>query len=327
MSRPHLAARSIDPATREAAAWFARLRADDVTSADKVAFEDWLRSDFENRAAYERFERFWSTTGNYAGERAVTQVVKGSPSHRRIWLWSAAASLALIAVGALLAPRWHGVNGVYETNVGGRETIKLEDGSSVALNTNTRLRVAYSAERRLLQLDRGQAYFKVAKDAQRPFEVSTRNAVVRALGTEFEVYRQGTQVFVTLVEGKVIVNETKEGATSDGTGIGKILRPGELIALQPGHSTEVRPASIERSTAWLSGKLVFDDAPLEYAIAEANRYSKRKIALGNDELKDLRISGVFRAGEPDEFVYAISNYFNVHAQSRHDGDYLLVPNR
>ncbi len=319
--------RAGDPATRQAAAWFARLRADDVTSADRAAFEQWLRDDLEHRAAYEQFERFWTKTGGFAGERAVAQVVRSVQRPRRPLLWAAAAGVVLTAGAALVASRLLTSDGVHETRVGELNTMMLSDGSRVTLNTDTRLRVRFTERDRIVLLDHGQAYFKVAKDQARPFEVSTRNGTVRALGTEFEVYQQETQVLVTLVEGKVMVSETNGTDAPGENGARKVLQPGELIALKPGAPAEVRRASIEHSTAWMAGKLVFDDAPLEYAVAEANRYSRHKIAFGDDRLRTLRISGVFRTGEPEEFVHAISSYFPVRARAEDGGGYLLVPAR
>lgn len=321
MNAPTSTARSIDAITQQAAAWFARLRADDVTGADRTAFQRWLQQDLEHRAAYERFEHFWSKSGEYAGEPAVAKAMEGAKKSWRPWLWTTAASIALAVVAAtFLLSRQN--DGMHATRVGERETIELQDGSQVTLNTNTKLQVEFSAAQRLVRLDRGQAYFKVAKDETRPFEVVARDGVVRALGTEFDVYQQDTQVLVTLVEGKVAVSRSRSDDATAGPA--EVMHPGQSVALQAGAPSVKLTASVKRSTAWLAGKLVFDDEPLDHAVAEANRYSKQHIALGNEQLKQLRISGVYRAGEPDEFVYAISAYFPVRAVEDDQGNFVLM---
>jgi transmembrane sensor len=316
---------SIDPATQDAARWFARLRADDVTGADRLAFERWLNEDFEHRSAYERFERFWSRTGQYAGEREIAQTVKRI-HQPPVWLrWALAASVGvLLLAAALLLPGFLNANGLHETGIGEQQTLALEDGSRITLNTDTRVQIDFSSERRGVKLERGQAYFRVARDAARPFEVMTQNGVVRAVGTEFDVYQQDDEVIITLVQGKVTVSESNSGGAVHSS-MQKALQPGERIALMEGRQTQPQRAPVEHSTAWLAGKLVFDDQSLEYAVAQANRYSTNRIEFGAEQLKALRISGVFRTGETDEFVQAIVGYFPVRAQRDKEGNYLLKP--
>ena len=324
MSEAQRDAATVDPVTRQAAAWFARLRADDVSSADRQAFETWLRADLEHRAAYESFERFWSGTGRYAGEAQIARVIKESARRPGRLTWAVAASLAILAVAAAwLSPRLRDSAGVHQTEVGELHTIALQDDSRVTLNTDTRIRVDYADSHRRVWLERGQAYFKVAKDETRPFEVRTRNGVIHALGTEFDVYEQGETVLVTLVEGKVSIRQAGAADAPTPSRNDRILLPGEQATLSPGKPATVEPVPAEGGIVWLEGKLVFDDEPLAYAVAQANRYSTRRIVLATAPLGNLRISGVFRAGETEEFAHAISSYFPVRAQREENGDYLL----
>src|SRR5690606_15701139 len=93
----------------------------------------------------------------------------------------------------------------YSTGIGQRSTVTLQDGSIVELNAQTRIKVAFGAERRSVQLLDGQAIFRVAKDASRPFVVHAGDREIIALGTAFDVRLDPSAMRVTLLEGKVAV--------------------------------------------------------------------------------------------------------------------------
>lgn len=354
----------VDPATREAAEWFARLRADDATEAERVRFQRWLDADPHHREAYAGFERFWSATGDYAADNAVahevrtaeTAAVRESPPDRRRripryamrGMQGLAAACVLAVATALLWQPIQESRGIYSTAIGEQRSIPLADGSRVMLNTGTRIRVAYSEQARTVHLENGQAYFRVVKNPERPFQVETENGSVRAVGTEFEVYENAGEIIVTVIEGSVAVSERGADRAVTGTPqrqqqpagqpaaqtpvkkTEKLLRAQERIALAPGKAFElvaVDPIPLKRSVAWTSGRLVFDDEPLRNAIDEVNRYSKQRVLIGDARLQSLHISGVFRVGDTGDFVHTVSEYFSLRVENR-GGDYVLtVPSR
>lgn len=349
-----------DPVTREAAAWFARLRADDATEEDRARFRRWLEADPRHREAYTGFERFWSATGRYAADDAVaeqvraaeTEAVRAPPEaprrrvpRRAMRAMQGAAAACVVAVSAVFL--WQPIQefrGIYGTALGEQRSIPLADGSRVMLNTDTRIRVAYSETARTVHLESGQAYFRVAKNPARPFYVETGSGSVRAVGTEFEVYEHGGQVVVTVIEGSVAVSERRAGdgnaaaesappARTDGGPAApaapraeKLLEAHERIALAPGRALRkvpVDPVPLKRSVAWTSGRLVFDDEPLADAVAEVNRYSRQRVLIGDARLRSLHISGVFRVGDTGDFVHTVSEYFSLRVEAN-DGDYVLL---
>src|SRR5262249_53251968 len=115
-----------------------------------------------------------------------------------------AASFVIVCLAAAAAYWWAG-NPVYSTDIGEQRTIALKDGSRVELNARSKIKVLYSKERRSIELIEGQALFSVAKDPTRPFVVSSGNARVRAVGTQFDLYRKPVGTVVTVVEGRVAV--------------------------------------------------------------------------------------------------------------------------
>lgn len=342
----------VAPITREAAAWFSRMRADDVSEHDRARFEQWLQAAAEHRIAYAAFERFWSRTGDYASHSEVAEATHAAASaadeiearivaqqepvattavrpRRRRHLAMAASVCLAVLVTAFLA-LWPADNQAYQTRVGEQRSITLDDGSRITLNTDSRVQVRYSEGIRSVALERGQAYFRVAKE-HRPFEVSTRDGVVRALGTAFDVYQSQTGMVVTVAEGTVLVTDTADTGTSSqskpaGDQGAKVLRAGERVAVSQQtqlEQTRVESAPVERSVAWLGGKLIFDAEPLQQAVAEINRYSTKRVLIGDAALAELRISGVFHVGESGDFVRSVSEYFSLRVESDSRGNYVL----
>ena len=121
--------------------------------------------------------------------------------------WAVAAALLLVVGGfiylrAFLPATPEPVRYTSETTIGGRSVTRLADGSTVTLNTDTRIDIQYDRKRRGITLMRGQALFEVVED-ERPFEVIAGNRRIVALGTAFDVrMRPDNGVQVTLLEGR-----------------------------------------------------------------------------------------------------------------------------
>jgi len=325
-----------DPARHDAAAWFARLRADDVSEAERSAFHVWLSGDAGHRKAYERLEALWSDFGTHA-ERPEMKTLLGADAEpksrrtagrqrseaRRLRTWVAAAAvLALIA----LAGGWTAwyvqppSPQTYTTAVGQQRTLTLEDGSQVTMDTDTRLRVVFEKHARRIKLEHGRAFFHVAKDIERPFLVTANGSVVRAVGTRFDVYEHNNEVDVTLVQGRVVVtwHGNQPGALSQQT----IMEAGQRLVVDKDHAQPVLEAADTTATAWLSGKLVFNDTPLPVAVAQFNRYSTNKITVGDTKTARLRVTGVFRSNDNRAFVDALKMTYSVDVT--HDKVNMLV---
>ena len=229
----------------EASEWFVDFRVGDVNEHSRERFDEWLRRSPEHIRAYIEIARTYVEMPNphgtkpldvealiaYArsGETVVpfsdaghgqpnapralaaelkfmeqpTKRAQRSPRLRRRILAAASCALVLMVAGAV----WWNVARypLYATDIGERRSITLADGSTVDLNARSRLRIEFSqAERRVLLLE-GQALFQVSKDKNRPFIVRSGNATVRAVGTQFDVNRNGSGTTVTVLEGRVAV--------------------------------------------------------------------------------------------------------------------------
>lgn len=138
---------------------------------------------------------------------------EGAHTNRRVrFLGTLAASILIAFTGSWLYLQ----RGVYTTDIGEQRSLALADGSTVELNSRSRIKVQYTEHERRIDLLEGQALFHVAKNKLRPFIVHTGDTRVRAVGTAFDVYKTGSGAVVTVVEGRVAVRigERLQGAAS-----------------------------------------------------------------------------------------------------------------
>ncbi|HEY5760880.1 MAG TPA: FecR domain-containing protein [Steroidobacter sp.] len=196
----------------------------------------------------------------------------------------------------------------YETQVGEQRDVLLEDGSRVTLNTNTSLKVRYSKARRYIEMERGEALFAVKHDARWPFEVAAGGTVTRALGTEFNVDLRNSTVTVSVLDGAVRVASANETATT----ITPALAKGQSVAVRSGEQRAMpEKADLRRIDAWRTRRLEFSDTPLAQAVEEFNRYSDTRVVVGTTDLEAVRVSGVFRIGDTDGFLFSLEQALGV----------------
>jgi transmembrane sensor len=279
-------------------------------------------------------QRAWDLLGSVETHPEVQVWLRAidcvGPGRRRVGRWGVAALAAgaLVAVGAGTTAYLHFASPQYETHVGEQRDVLLPDGSRVTLNTNTLLIVRYSKARRYVELQHGEAFFTVKHDALWPFDVAAGGTLTRALGTQFNVDMRSSNVTVSVEDGVVRVASVNGiGPAADGNGVdGAAPAPGELstvaAAVAKGEAVEVLPrerravarqADLRRIDAWRDRRLEFSDMPLPAAIEEFNRYSEIHMVIGSQELKSVRVSGVFEIGDTDGFLYSLKEALRIQA--------------
>jgi transmembrane sensor len=198
------------------------------------------------------------------------------------------------------------------TDIGERSLLVLADGSRVTLNTASAVHADYTGHERRVILVRGEAFFDVAKDATRPFVVSAGSRQVIAVGTAFDVRLQGSQMKVTLVEGKVQVVRGADliGAarTSAQPQSAVLLEAGSALVTQDDGADHVERLDAARATSWRSGRLVFDGERLADVVAEMNRYSRERLEIADPALQGRQVSGVFEPTSGVAFAKALEAY-------------------
>jgi transmembrane sensor len=287
---------SADDTEREASAWFARMNADDVTADDRARFEAWRGAHLCNAKAYAALSATWQ------------ELVKSGPLVRAVNFGQ-----VMNAASDPPAPRrrWAVVGGAwnlykqkeetrFQTAIGEQAAIALPDGSSFDLNTNSRIWVDYSQRRRVIRLERGEAYFKVAHDTQRPFWVRAGDYWVRAVGTAFNVYLTPTGVEVTVSEGTVnVVNAAGNESPPSDAAITQSASPVTAGEQADAHGRaevihELNSAQLSRLLAWRKSSLYFQDQPLGDVVNELMRYTTLKIEFDDDALRRLPVGGTFQ---------------------------------
>jgi transmembrane sensor len=300
----------------EAAAWIARLR-DERRGADVEAeLQEWLGESPEHQRSFKRMTHVWEQAGNIR-MRAQTDDSATRRRRSRFSPWSATVAATLVLV--IIAAVYYWRDNTLTTAVGQQQVRVLRDGTRVVLNTDTRIEVSYDEHFRRVRLVRGEARFDVFKDPARPFLVSVSDQEIRALGTSFIVRHENDQdLSVTLVDGRISVTP----AAVNGETPPQVLVPGQRLIISRHHAPAVDRPELSRVTAWERGRVEFEETPLEDATTEMNRYTTTRLIVPDNEVGQLRIGGVFRAGDSDEFVKIVTAAFGLRAE-RNGADIVL----
>jgi transmembrane sensor len=328
---------ALDPAVVE---WFVRLQ-ETPDRATLAAFAAWRLENPALAEAYDRAQHLWDVLGDMPADRpariiplrpnapAAVSRTPASPraSGRRAFAAAAMAAAASLAVVLLPTRIIERQPETISTETAVNRAMTLEDGSLIELGAASTVRIAYSARERRVMLDSGEAFFDVAKDAARPFIVEAGGAAVTALGTKFNVGLTRETVTVTLLEGKVTIDEIDAAPRAPApSAIGEIapeaaapvtLAPGEQVSFAKAERRLLPVVVVDapRVLAWRERKLVFEGAPLSRALEQVNRYLHEPILLADPVLGELPVYGVFNVGDSDGIVSALERAFPVKALS------------
>lgn len=331
MTQQHTASAS-DSLRDQAIRWIVRLRSGAATSGDRRDFDAWLASNPEHRREFDEVSRMWAVLDN-AQPLLQSEIQKAEdlwadhdasrrPASR--WSWGRCGQGATVGMALLLllvtAWWWTGLPEpiLYETAKGARQQIILADGSTLTLNTDTKLTVQYARHERLIRLHRGEAWFTVRHDERRPFTVQVANGTIRDIGTEFVVNKSADGVRVSVWEGIVEVGVLGE------RGGARIAHPALLHAGQEvsygadSHMSAIGAFDRNQLGSWREGKLVFRAQPLKQVLAEIARYRPEEIRLLDARLEEFPVSGVFNIGDIDQAMQVLQDALPVRAQRVRD---------
>lgn len=218
---------------------------------------------------------------------------------------------------------------VYISHRGQTETIALSDGSKVLLDADSEISVRYTGRKRMIWLDKGRAQFEVSHDARRPFSVVAGGHAVVALGTQFTVERVGSTLTVDLVEGRLAGFDSAAGyqAAAAQARLADLANytfvGGHRLQWRRGDQrATIASISADDATAWTTGRLVFVDTPLRDAVETVNRYTAKPLAVEDGIRGDVRVSGIYRAGDVDAFLLGVSTTTHLEAR-RQNGVWIL----
>jgi transmembrane sensor len=329
----------------EAAEWFVEMDREDVDRVTRQRFDEWLRRSPEHVRAFLELLPIWEQGAQHRSSShtdlesliaeassAQSNIVplnarSALPAHAertvrgklRMWASVAASVLFVTLIGTLGA--WlYAERNTYSTGIGEQRSVALADGSVVELNTRSRVRVRYSDQTREIDLLEGQALFEVARDKDRPFVVHEGDARIRAVGTQFDVYRKQAATVVTVVEGQVSIlpqlqrtgrgqERSRSGGTAHSTGQvehaqrdGITLAAGEQATITPNTVESSGAANVAAAIAWTQRRLIFSKATLAEVVHEFNRYNERPLHIEDPQIEEFLVSGTFSSTDPSSLL-------------------------
>jgi transmembrane sensor len=227
----------------------------------------------------------------------------------------------------------------FSTHLGQQKQITLTDGSSIKLNTNTIIEVAYSNLQRKITLIRGEAKFDVAKDKSRPFTVISGRNSFTALGTIYNVQRDNSHDVELLVkEGRVLVSKANTSraklleaintpqAQTNTNNTNNIVTAGEKLSIIERNLISKKALSIpdiEKELAWQQGMLIFDGESLAQVLSEVQRYNAVKFMPITDDIADLKVSGYFKNNDINGLLQSLNYNFSITYQKLNNNTFSL----
>lgn len=277
-----------------------------MQEGDQTLLKQWREQDPRHAQAYQDMEAMWSiaqATPDAAFKARLAQNTRPRAPQwgRRAFIAGLGSACAAIAGVAILGPqRWlesEQYTQRYVSRKGERLEQTLPDGSLISLNTDSVVHVSFYQSERRVVLEKGEAFFQVRSEPDRPFNVDAGQAVIRVTGTRFNVRRETDTVDVAVDSGSVRV---ESGPWWNSTNYNLVGEQG--VRLGSGQQASVQSRNMVQALAWRQGRAIFDAEPLEHIVAELNRYKEPGIVLHSPSLRGLRVTGVFDVNDPQAFL-------------------------
>ena len=318
MSGAENASPSVAPVEVAASRWLERRHFSTWSAEDRAAFDAWLAQSLSHEVAYLRLEAAWSRTERLAALRMPVPESASEPKHRRRAIFGGIAIAAFVGIVLAGSSAWLLLTqkqNVYATGLGGRQTVRLADGSQIDLNTDTVLRTTISANRRTVMLEKGEAYFRIRHDAARPFIVMAAGNRITDLGTSFLIRNDPTRLEVALIEGRASfesLNKVSHQPT--------VLASGDVVVATPDSVslTKKSQRNLASDLGWRRGVLIFDYTTLADAATEFNRYNRQKIILADASLGRHTVVGTFPATNVKLFGRVVQVILGLRVEEHED---------
>lgn len=322
----------------EASAWIARIDKG-LSAQEQRDLQEWLVSGDENYTTLMKMAQLWDKMDALARLAEICPPADTRPRQSLRFALPLTAIAATVLVAIALA-NWMSVTTApvepdeivanvaefYETAIGEQSSYRLADGTRITLNTNSRVTVSYSASNRLLRLERGEMHVVVAQDKARPLSVLVGDRVVQAVGTEFNVEISGEQqIELVVTEGVVVVGILAAAEQAENPATPLLLTQsatpvaaGQEVRIDAGDdpdepvaTEEIDSDEVAVKLSWREGNLIFRGESLEEAVAEVGRYTEVQFVFLDEESKQVRVAGWFKAGDVDGLLAALRQNFNI----------------
>lgn len=307
-----------------------------AANSARLALDQWRTRSPEHAAAVREARERWNALGGMADDlrahfdEPVPAPAPRNPSRRKMLLSVAGLLGAGVVAGRGVQWYWQQpvFQATYRTPNARMLKVTLADaadasaGSRLDLAPQSAVDVTLYRRRRMIDMARGEVRFDVAPDADRPFVVRTREAIIEVVGTAFTVRDRGGPITVGVEHGHVRVQVLHHAGT-ERSGEVVDLRAGDMLEVRDGHADPVRQADTAALSAWRDGWLVFDNTPLGDALAAVNSYRSAPIVGADARIDAMRLSGRFRTNDSAGLLDALPAILPLVAVARPDGSVRL----
>ncbi|MFK8032387.1 MAG: FecR family protein [Gammaproteobacteria bacterium] len=200
----------------------------------------------------------------------------------------------------------------YQTAIGETTTFTLTDGSVMQLNTDSTATIDYTANRRQVELTKGEVFFEVAHNPTRPFIVASGDNRVTAVGTAFSVDVSSDQTMEVIVtEGKVLINKEVKPLNPIKPYADVLATPGQRVVVQDNQPDVLTEHDPDATLAWREGFVVFEGEPLAEVVREIDRYTPLTFNITDPELAEIPVGGYFKTGDLEQLLLVLRQNFGV----------------
>lgn len=313
----------MDTIDEQAANWFSRRSSGQLSANELAELDIWLAASPAHARAFADMQLIWADFDSLSRPATPPAAIVPLQPRRRWQPGKALAASVVLACAALATSQsWFAakpdVDRYVQSTSGEHRQVELEDGSRIDLNVDTRLHVRLYADRREVELLHGEAFFTVAPDAQRPFDVLTGQGSVRVVGTRFDVRRGDQRLAVVVESGRVALH------AQTGTGQPTLLSAGDSADFDYRTGTlQLGQQNPEEIAGWRRGQLIFRDRPLAQLVDELSHYRQAPVQLADPSLATQRVSGSLNIARPDAFLAALPQLLPVQVEYQRDGRALI----
>lgn len=320
---------------QQALDWLVRLQSPELGEVAEAEFFHWLATSPWHQAAYIKAESLWQRGA------VMNQVRVPEPKMARWRVLGAVrawfdltglqqggvfASVCLAGMVLFASVQYVVSNPTefesYQTGYGGQQEVTLSDGSVLFLNTDSSVNVSYNDDLRQITLNRGEAFFDVEPDSERPFDVLVPSGVIRVLGTQFGVRLSPKDTTVTVIKGRVGLDAQLDTPAGEEQAYQAdlTLQANQRFVLEA-VDENVEPETVDASSilAWREKRLIYRGDSLGDVVVDLNRYFEESIRLADDSITLMEVVAIIQLNDVDVTVEALAASLNLQVIRSLDG--------